>query len=718
LLPEDSLPYPFDEPSMMDMTRPFMPPGLPGELSPNPMEAIPPIEDPPTQVPSDPPDAKGKIRKEIVTWAKSFMKASREFTKRKERDFELFYRLYNGRISRTQWRNWYSANTVETMTRSELFSFLADEATEDWSEFVYAPTHMVDTWIDNAYPLLFNNSEFLLVIPDNPQGPNIEDDQYPTAKKLQQLLLSKLDEGRIHARGYDALKALVIHGTCYAKVIWFSKEVPRWKWDLEQIERVEDVNLVSEAPVVQIIGPEKVLVDPEVEHNDVSRFRGIGHWVEKPYDVVLEGFRRGAFKLNESEFKRRFSDVGRKINRTGEGPTDDSDKYNLGETEGSWVRVWELHSAAPTGEGLKENVVTIITECGIDDPTDGLEIRITLGPILDCGLRPFVSAQFSPECGPFGKGQIERNVDLIFELSTLIGQFQDNVRATAHSILIVEEGSDADEKLKETGDKLIPGMIFRKQAGATDDPIKAAELSQFPAADVKDLIQYYLGLLERRMVSETFQGVSSREKSATESKLLYDQSMTPTQTRVDLFARQFLGPVGQIALAMLQQFLLEDQIITIKNDRGMDMPMTITTEELTTGRYRVYAALAKQDQQRIAKGNMIKEVLPIAERLKPIVMQVEGQDISLTELFRQFLHYADVEKIDKIVYPTPPPMPLPPDIPPDAGMPPDNLAGPGVPSSLYPLAENGGPMGDIPTDANINAQNIQMDRLIERGGRD
>jgi len=696
----------------MELIQPGMPPGLP-DLG------IPPIEDPPTEKQIDPPDASGKLREEIVKWSKSFMKASREFAKRKERDCELFYRLYNGKITRSQWKNWYSGKVVESMTRQELFALLSDEATEDWSEFVYAPTHLIDTWIDNAYPLLFNNSEYLLVIPDNPQGPNIEDRQYPTAKKLQQLLLSKLEEGRIHARGYDALKSLVIFGSVYAKIIWYSKEVPRWKWDLETIERVEDDNLVSEAPIVQVLSPEKVLVDPEAEHNDVNRFRGMGHWVEKPYDVVLEGFRRGAFRLNEAEFKKRFSKEGKKTERQNDGPIDDPDKYNLDEIEESWVRVWELHSAAPTSDGLRENVVTIITDCGVDDPSDGLEIRVTLGPILDCGLRPFVGAQFSPEMGPFGRGQIERNVDLIFELSCLIGQFQDNVRVTAHSIIIVEEGSDADDKLREGGDKLTPGMIFRKQPGA-EDPIKAAELSKFPSADVKDLIQYYLGLLERRMVSETFQGVSQREKSATESKLLYEQSMTPTQTRVDLFARQFLGPVGQIALAMLQQFLLEGQIITIKNDMGMDEPMFISPEELTTGRYRVVAALAKQDQQRVAKGNMVMEVLPVAERLKPIVMQLEGQNISLSELFKQFLQYADVEKIDKIITPLPPAPPGPPEMLPGGPPPgpPGMMPPPGPGPQGLPMAENGGPMGEIPTDANINAQNIQMERLAERGGRD
>lgn len=722
--PEDILEF---GPSINDLMPPQLP-GMPPDISP--ME-MPPIEDPPIEGPADPPNASGIERAEIVKWVKEFMKASREYIKRKEADFDLWSKLYNNELTRSEWATWNAASTQAPgsaiYARSSVgqYSEAEDDAAGDWSEFVYSPTHLIDSWIDSAYPLLFNNAEFLIVNPDNPRGPNIEDMQYPTARKLQQLLLAKLDEGHIHARVYDCLKSMCVLGTVYAKMFWFSRAVPRWKWDLEQVERIQDDNLISECPILQIIPPDKVLVDPDAEHSDINRWRGMGYWVEKPYSVVLEGFRRGTYQLNEAKFKEKFKNSKRRIGRPTSGIPGDPDKFNLDDPEEGWVRVWELHCSAPTSNGLKENVTTIVTECDVDDPSDGIEIRITKGPILDCGLRPFLSAQFSPEMGPFGKGQIERNLDLLYEISTLIGQFQDNAKLTCHTGLSVIQDSDADRQLKKNGDILTPGFIARKQEGQ-EDPIKKIDLSGFPAAEIKALIQDYLALLERRFVSETFQGVSTREKSATESNLIFQQAMTPVQTRIDLFARQFLGPAGQLALAMLQQFLLEDQILTVKNDMGQDQPMLITVDEIQSGRYRVMATLSRQDQQRTAKASIVQQILPIAANLKQIV-SMEGQDIRISELFKQLLIYLDVEKADKIVVPLPPPPPgmMPPGMPPG---PPNMIAPPGPPGMPppgmpplsppeLPLAKHGGPMGQEPTEANIGAQNIQMDRLRERGGQ-
>ncbi len=52
-------------------------------------------------------------------------------------------------------------------------------------------------------------SRWLTVIPENPQGPTTEDLQFPTSYKLQELLLSRLTQGQIHVRLYEALQCSI-----------------------------------------------------------------------------------------------------------------------------------------------------------------------------------------------------------------------------------------------------------------------------------------------------------------------------------------------------------------------------------------------------------------------------------------------------------------------------------------------------------------------------
>ena len=86
--------------------------------------------------------------------------------------------------------------------------------------------------------------------------------------------------------------------------------------------------------------------------------------------------------------------------------------------------------------------------------------------------------------------------------------------------------------------------------------------------------------------------------------------MSPFATRTDLFARSFLEPLGKLALSMLQQFLLDDQTITVTDFSGQEVPVVVTSEEIQTGRYRVVATLTRQDSTRLAKAQSIERVLP------------------------------------------------------------------------------------------------------------
>ena len=160
---------------------------------------------------------------------------------------------------------------------------------------------------------------------------------------------------------------------------------------------------------------------------------------------------------------------------------------------------------------------------------------------------------------------------------------------------------------------------------------------------------------------------------------------------------------------MLQQFLLEDQTITVRDFSGVDVPVVVTSEEIQTGRYRVVATLTRQDSSRLAKAQSIERVLPTLAQFQPVLAQ-EGVKISFTEILKRYLDLIGVDGVERVlsrVNPAQAPAAGPSaggrQPPPPEGV--NGLQGPNTPSRLV---EDGGPMGLEPTDANALAQLLQI----------
>jgi hypothetical protein len=227
----------------------------------------------------------------------------------------------------------------------------------------------------------------------------------------------------------------------------------------------------------------------------------------------------------------------------------------------------------------------------------------------------------------------------------------------------------------------------------------------FPQQDVNNLINYLNSLLEKRTtVSDLTLGTSGLARTATEAHMLQESSLAPFATRADLFARSFLEPLGRIALSMLQQFLLEDQFITVKDSGGRELPLLVTAEEIQSGRYRVVATLTRQESTRLAKAQSIERALPTLARFQPL-LAAEGVKISFSELLKRYLDLIGVEGSDRVFNRIDPAQSAPLD---QSGLANDADQSWNAAAAPTRLVEDGGPMGPRPTDANALAQFLQI----------
>ena len=638
-----------------------------------------------------------KFQEEAFNYVGQWCRTSREFVSRKVERWRLLEDLYHNRRELNSW----GARSSQCGSAGRFGRAGHTEPGRDrWqADIILAPSYIVDTWADKAYQSIFTGPEWLTVIPEHSHGPTTEDLQFPTSYKLQELLLARLGDGQIHVRLYEALQHLVLYGTVYAKIFWYSKSATRHRWDYESLEVIEEHEKIYDCPIVQVVPLDRMLVDWTATHSDIQRHAGIGHCVDKTYEHIVEQFEHGVYRLNRDEFLERWE------NSAGPGVTDreellqDPDSLALDRDETRLFTVWEWHGRIPFEKGHKECLCTLITEKGADSPEDGVMVRLTEAPVLWSGLRPFLAAHYTPLAGPFGMGAVESNLDLIHSISQFLSQSQDNARLTANAQLMVRRGSSAARQISTDSNVVYPGKVW-----TVDDPsdVQPFPPLNFPQQDVNRLIDYLNGLLERRTtVSDMSLGVAGAAKTATEAHILQESSIAPFATRTDLFARSFLEPLGKIALSMLQQFLLEDQTITVRDYSGRDTPIVIRSEEIQTGSYRVVATLTRQDASRIAKAQSIERVLPTLAKFQPLLAQ-EGVRISFAEMIKRYLDLIGVDAAERV---------LSRSNPVSDGVGPDTT-GAGFtsePEALSPrLVENGGPMGAEPTDRNALAQLLQL----------
>jgi len=713
---------------------------------------------PPQERPAQEPPPSPAFIKATKDYVGKFCKASKTYVQQKVNGWKLLDALYLNEIGIKEWREWKTA-PKDSQSRAD-YNFWSGEGDAEgraWqSNYLHSPSYIVDNFTDNTWSSLFAGNEYLVV--QNRAGFARDTNlQFPIAYRIQQLLLDRLERGLLHHRIYECIQSFVRYGTVYAKVFWYAKSVPEWKWmsTIFEDRRIETEDLVVECPIVQQIPLDKMLVDPAAMHNDLQRWRGVGHRQDRTWNDIDQNFKKGLYNLGEAEFRKRWESSEGEAAFSEEDSLGDDPDRDVEPDKELWLEVWEWHGGVPFKGDVIECCATFVTHRGAEGVDDGILVRLTQRPLLDAGLRPFITASFIPQPSPFGVGIVEREQDILFQLSQFVGQAQDNARITSNAMFQLQSGSPAWKAIKAGNNTLQPGMIFELLAGDTEG-IKPVPLPQFPSQEVQNMVQWLGNVLDRRTtVSDVRQGMSDERKTATEANILQQQGQIPLRSKTLLFAKNFLRPLFNLSLAMIQQFGSPNQTVTVRDSSGRDIPLVITKEELQSGKWDVVPTVVRQDATNLAKAQSIERVLPNLARLQPLLMQ-EGSSISFTELARQYVELLGIEGADRVITrmdpmqqmlmqgpppgpggspPSPrpgpqgPPRPIPgppspggPIPPPRPGGPPNGPPPAGGPPFLQnpslrrPLVQNGGPMGPEPTDMNAVAQMLQLDSLSRQGG--
>ncbi len=631
-----------------------------------------------------------------------WLKSSREFSQRRFHRWKLLEDLYHNRRDLGSWNSRESGqNPVDS------FPGRHDPSGKQraWqSDIILCPSYIVDTWADRAYQAILSGPEWLTVIPEKSFYPTASDTRFPTSFKLQELLISRLSQGGVHMRLYEALQSLCLYGTVFAKISWRPHSCPAKRWDKDSFDIIEEDAELYDCPVIELIPLDRVLLDWRATHSDIQRHSGIGHIVDKSYEEIVEMFELGVYNVNYEEFSNEWKDAGSSDKSMAESLGTPDETRGLSSPEKTRFSVWEWHGRIPTSEGKKEIICAIVTELDADSIDNGLMIRMSDSPALWSGLRPFICAHYTPVPGPLGIGAVETNLDLIHSISQFLSQSQDNARLTANAQLIVRRGSSAARSLSSEDDFVYPGKVW-----LVDDPddIQPFPSMGFPQAEVNSLINYLNVLLEKRTsVSDTTMGVSSRDKTATEAHILQESSMNTFATRADLFARSFVEPMGRLALSMIQQFIIDDQVIAVRDHSGVDVPLTVTMDEIQSGRYNVVATVTRQDSTRLAKAQSIERALPTLSQFTPVLAQ-EGVRVSFSELIKRYLDLLGIDAVDR-VFTRISPGETQETLQPEAHAHGDHFPGTHESDSPPRLVERGGPFGAYPDDMNAIAQLLQM----------
>jgi hypothetical protein len=717
-----------------------------------PFSPAPPPQ-PPKKYPALPEKPSKEFQKIAQEYVAKFCKASRAYVRAKQQQWQLMDALYMSKIGIRGWQEWReglsSGDDSKSRYSDSLLGYSDSDSVEStaWqSDYIHAPGYLVDSYTDQTYSSIFGGSDYLTVTTTETE-PSTDPGTFPVAFKIQQLLINKLNQGHIHARLFECIQSCVCLGTVYAKVFWHSRVVPKYSWQMSftNVEKITEPDVIYEAPIIQQIPLDNILPDFAASHNDIQRWRGIGHTVDRSYADIIDSYRSGDYTLNEKEFKDRWKpDTGESGVGDAEGLYYDPDT-ELENDNTTWLQVWEWHGKVPDKDRQIECCVTLITDKGSDDPLEGngLLCRLTLRPYLDSGLRPFVTSHHIQRPGCFGLGIIEREEDILYQLSQFIGQAQDNARLTSNPIFLADLGSPAWNMIKDAGGVLSPGMIIPRTPGDPNSAIEAAKLPPFPSTEISSMVTFLNNTLERHTSVSDNKGKGGDAQTATEASILQSQSSVPTRTRTHLFSETFLNEAFNLALAMLSQFTLDDQRITIRGADGRDIPLVITVEELQSQKYQAVATLSRQDHTTIAKAQSIERAIPILMNLTP-VLQAQGSRIDFSELVTRYMDLLGVEGADRIIQRlTPEEMAAQQQqlqlqqggqglgrsmvqgrdgYSPESAAPPGGVSGshppPGAPPVSQPsqLVTDGGPMGQEPTDQNAMAQFLQLQALKQQGG--
>jgi len=488
---------------------------------------------------------------------------------------------------------------------------------------------------------------------------SIEDDQFPTAKKINHFILENFEEGLFKSNSKQGFIYLGLFGFLVSKVSWFLRKVPQFYEDdwTGEITAVDET--VFQCPLIQPVKPHKLLPDPNATDMNIQRWSGIGHKSTISYYTAMERFDNGVYNLNRQKFKDRWDPKEQAVHSVQDEVMEDEDRWQYaGGDRVSQIEVIEWHGAIPKKGKWVEHVATLLQEHNPgQDAQSALMVRLREGTAVQSGYRPYVGAHFTPTGKPFGLGAVEPHLPLIHHLSELLAIMTDNAKVTVQGMWQVRDGSEVSDFLRDNPEASVAEAGKAFHVAQMDRDIKRLESPRIDMGSLSQIYQYNNNVGERAwQVSDTTLGLGQREKTAHEAQILEQASTTPLSNIADMLRESYLNPLGKVVASMYQQFEMADRQLILEGPDGRPQVVTLTQEEIKTGIYKIDFLLDTQDQLRIARVNSMVQLLPILMQLDPMFMRA-GKQMRWDLFAERLLDMAGMDRIGDFLTQINPQMP-------------------------------------------------------------
>lgn len=607
-----------------------------------------------------------KVTKKHIDYVKEhvpiMMKRSAEYMQRKRDLIEQCLNLQANRLSLSQWKPscWtpqlakfeeYITSYRQTLHRTN------DNEEADWrSDFTIAVQPIIDTYRESFLQAIFTQDEYFKVSPGprNALG-SVEDNQFPTADKIQAKLISSCDDMLIRSNIDLGISDAVSVGTLIAKAVWHEETMLQAGFN--QFNELEfRPQTIRHGTVFKPLDLTRVLVDPDAINDDCQSWRFIGDRTYVSWDEAKSRFgtkdRPGPYNMGYREFMQKWPDSGDAYyDRTDGFVKEDPDKDTLTKDQGQ-IQAWELHAKFffPWEFESSECVITYLTDINTDDPSGGVLVRLQLQPVTQIGLRPYLCYQHIRQAGPLGMGAIEQNLDIIWMLSHVQNLIIDAVRFVSIPLVKTASGSSmaqgADKK--PGGTTIWPGKFLYWDSDPNDVQPFWFQSDLGPAIQLWQMFKSELA--ERTAVSAPSRGAPApKRQTASEVVTLAQQASQPLAAKLSLFRETVLNPFGKLAVGYLQQYVFEDQHLFIQGADGRPVPTVLTVDELRTGEYITKAVINIPDQMKISRAQIVMQVIPILQQVAPMLLMLENKNVKFSGLIEAMVKLLDIDEIANVL---------------------------------------------------------------------
>ena len=664
------------------------------------------MAEPEPEEPEWPPRPTKKEINQAEKYIKACCKASAEYVKERIPDWCLFYDLTYNKRPLSEWNSSRTGRRNLTVyTNRKMLS--ANPETPDhqaWhADLGVSAGPLVENFAMQLHESIFYHNDFIRIIARSGNEGNVQDPAFPTAEKIQCKLKDGLVDIQFITRMLEFLNMGPMLGTGLGKVHWVERQVMG--------------ETIFQAPEFYTLEPGLFLPDPDAQTSNCQLWNFVGDRSYVPYDQIKGRFGTktfpGPYHLNKQEFLDSW-ETGESLDQRSEETKvayqDYADNTTTSDDELKYLQVWEWHGRIwfDGDERETECVATIISGVGDEDPTSGVLVRLQKYPALNVGLRPYLVWHFIPDKGPFGRGIVELNVDVLYYMSHMLCQFIDSVRITTNPMLLMDEASKLASGIEDGQNVFVtePGKIL------IGDPNKVTPFAIGPVDlnGIIALVQHLEKILEKRTgVSDASRGLSQTRKTASEAISLLRQSQRPVNTHLKNLLSQVLNPLGQMFLSFFQQNYLGDDVIFITDKGGQTRPVLLTEDEVRTGKYHAHWPLNFDDEAAVARAQALLQFFPIMQQEElPLLLNeqtIYSRKGLLEELIKllklnevaNVLERGDEAEVQKRISILAPglagPPPAQPSGPPSGPPGPSNVSPENQPNPTIPGGAGGGPMG-------------------------